>query len=76
MSDVPPWSPTTTELFFIVGDARLTDSAYPFVRNTLDRLLDRRLPRVDVGFSIQDTFDRLTEFNGSRTGDTDLGTHH
>ncbi len=46
----------------VTGDPGLTEAAYPFVRDTLDRLLVRRLPGVNVGFPIRDAAGRLAEW--------------
>jgi hypothetical protein len=62
MPDAP--RPPDNRPFFpvaVVGDPSLGEDAYPTVRDALDRLLARCLPRVDVAFLLQDSFGRLAD---------------
>jgi hypothetical protein len=59
-----PESPPDRRPFYsvaVAGDPRLGDDAYPLVRAALDRLLARRLPRVDVAFLLGDPVGRLAD---------------
>jgi hypothetical protein len=45
----------------VVGDPRLPESVYPVIRDTLDCLLARRLPRVRIVYALSCSFGRLAE---------------